>query len=161
MGDEIHRRIPYKAANSAKQMRSESRWRRRTAKAAVTRPTAAKAAPKNRYGASRRNAVKTSSALISDAPPHGQIPSEYSLSYPGLISDFQPASQKHSSSPHRPACVASPGFGASGGLIRPFPFCKPVSGASPFTLEFRHSSTALRADQVNDRRDDARVRFPR
>src|SRR5271157_4490679 len=65
MGDEIHRRSPYKAANNAKQMRSESRWRRRTAKAADTMPTAAKAAPKNRYGASRRNAVKTSSALIS------------------------------------------------------------------------------------------------
>jgi hypothetical protein len=35
------------------------------------------------------------------------------------------------------------------GLIRPFPFCKPVSAAPPLTLEFRHSSPALRADQVN------------
>src|ERR1700674_2335861 len=55
--------------------------------------------------------------------------------------------------------MASLGFEASRGLIRPFPFCKPVSAASPFTLEFRHSSTALRADQVDDGRDDARVRF--
>src|ERR1035441_9768912 len=80
MGDEIQRRNPYKTENNAKQMRSESRWRRRTAKAAVTMPTAAKAAPKNRYGASCRNAVKTSSALISDAPPPGQIRSRYSPS---------------------------------------------------------------------------------
>src|ERR1035441_10457273 len=77
MGDEIHRRNPYKAANNAKQMRSESPRRRRTAKAAVTMPTAAKAAPKNRYGASCRNALKTSAALISDAPPPSQIPFRY------------------------------------------------------------------------------------
>jgi len=57
--------------------------------------------------------------------------------------------------------MASLGFEASRGLIRPFPFCKPVSAASPFTLEFRHSSTALWADQVDDGRDDARVRFAR
>src|SRR6202158_6408565 len=99
MGDEIHRRSPYKAANNAKQMRSESRCRRRTAKAADTMPTAANAAPKNRYGASRRNAVKTSSALISDAPPPGTNPPKYR------------------SAPHRPASVASPGFGAPGDLI--------------------------------------------
>src|SRR5271167_5175327 len=98
MGDEIHRRSPYNAANNAKQIRSESRWRRRTAKAAVTMPTEAKAAPKNRYGASRRNAVKTSPALISDAPPPGQIPSKYAPSRTqGLI---------QISSQHRKSTVA-------------------------------------------------------
>src|ERR1035441_2030329 len=59
-----------------------------------------------------------------------------SLSCAAADSDF-------SSLSHRPACVASPGFGASGGLIRPFPFCKPVSGASPFTLEFRQVGICL------------------
>src|SRR5271165_6136799 len=94
MGDEIHRRSPYNTANNAKQMRSGSRWRRRTAKAAVTMPTAAKAAPKNRYGASRRNAVRTSSALISDAPPPGQTPSRYA---PSLLTQrlIQISSQHH------------------------------------------------------------------
>jgi hypothetical protein len=46
----------------------------------VTARTAANAAPKDRYGASRRNAVKTSSALVSDAPPRGQRPSRYAPS---------------------------------------------------------------------------------
>ena len=151
MGDEIHRRSPHNAANNANQMRSESRWRRRTAKTGDTMPTAAKAGPKNRYGASRRNAVKTSSALISDAPPPGQTPSRYAPSlYAAADSDFQPTSHRYSSSAHRLASVSSPGFGAPCGLICPFPFCKPVSAASPFTLEFRHSSTALWANQVND-----------
>jgi hypothetical protein len=35
-------------------------------------------------------------------------------------------------------------------LISVFPFGKPVSSASPFTLEFRHSAAALWTDQVND-----------
>jgi len=45
-------------------------------------------------------------------------------------------------------------LGASRYMICPLPFCKPVSAASPFTLELRHSSAALRADQVDDRRDE-------
>jgi hypothetical protein len=36
-------------------------------------------------------------------------------------------------------------------LIRPFPFHKPVSAASSFTLVFPHPSAALWANQVNDR----------
>ncbi len=49
--------------------------------------------------------------------------------------------------------------GASRRLICPFPFWKPVSAASPFTLEFRHSPATLRADQVDDGRDHTRIRF--
>src|ERR1039458_1606691 len=96
MGDEIHRRSPHNAANNANQMRSESRWRRRTAKTADTMPTAAKAGPKNRYGASRRNAVKTSSALISDAPPPGQTPSRYA---PSLTQRLIQISSQHRKRP--------------------------------------------------------------
>jgi len=50
-------------------------------------------------------------------------------------------------SPQRPGAMArDPGLRASRRLIRPFPFSNPVSAASPFTLEFRHSSPALWTD---------------
>ena len=77
-------------------------------------------------------------------------------SEPGLRTSSQ------ARSPHRPAAMAlDPGLRASRRLIRPFPFCKPVPAASPFTLEFRHSSPALWTDQVDDRGNDLGVRFAR
>ena len=57
-----------------------------------------------------------------------------------------------------PATVRSQ---ASRCVICPFPFREPVPAASSFTLEFRHSSATLWADQVNDRRDDVRIQFTR
>lgn len=45
--------------------------------------------------------------------------------------------------------------------IRPFPLREPIPSASAFTLVFPHSSAALWADQVDDRRDNVRLRFPR
>jgi len=52
-----------------------------------------------------------------------------------------------------------PGPGASRHMIRPFPLSKPVSAALPFTLEFRHSASALRTDEVDDRGNDLGIRF--
>ena len=57
--------------------------------------------------------------------------------------------------------AGNPRLNASCRQIRPFPFCKPVSTASPLTLEFRHSSAALWTDQVDDGRDDVPVRLAR
>jgi hypothetical protein len=62
----------------------------------------------------------------------------------------------------RPGSMAgNPRVRTSRRVIRPFPFCKPVSTASPLTLEFRHSSAALWTDQVDDGRDDVPVRLAR
>ena len=50
-------------------------------------------------------------------------------------------------STHRPGAMAGDtGRRASRHVIRPFPFSKPVPAASTFTLEFRHSSSALWTD---------------
>ena len=65
------------------------------------------------------------------------------------------------SSARRPGMAGNPRLRASCRQIRPFPFCKPVSTASPLTLEFRHSSAALWTDQVDDGRDDVPVRLAR
>ena len=71
-------------------------------------------------------------------------------------------SRSPGSSARRPGSMAgNPRLGACRRLIRPFPFCKPVSTASPLTLEFRHSSAALWTDQVDDGRDDVPVRLAR
>lgn len=64
------------------------------------------------------------------------------------------------SSAHRASRVASqPGPGASCHVIRPFPFSKPISAAFPLTLEFRHSASTLRTDEVDDRGNDQGIRF--
>jgi hypothetical protein len=65
------------------------------------------------------------------------------------------------SSARRPGMAGNPRLRASCRQIRPFPFCKPVSTASPLTLEFRHSSAALWTDQVDDGRDDVPARLAR
>lgn len=84
-------------------------------------------------------------------------------SIPMLAVDAWAADQaSQAESPQRPGTMARDmELRASRHVIRPFPFSKPVPAASSFTLEFRHSSPALRTNQVNDRRDEARVRFTR
>src|SRR6266404_3422365 len=50
---------------------------------------------------------------------------------------------------------------APGCEVCPLPFRDPVSAALSVALELQHTSAALRTDQIDNRRNDAGVRFSR
>jgi len=73
---------------------------------------------------------------------------------------FIQRSQRSDSTGRRRTLDSCP-IGPSRGVDRPFPFREPVSAAPAKAFEVHHVSATLWANQIDDRRNHARVRFAR